>query len=148
MSRRFSPLLALSLLLAPTLMALSGCAPRPNAAGRWVGTVTPQGAAAHGPASEEVCIGPTRGVLSFRGRRFQFEPNEGTLVMPGYADAAGHLTASLTRPASAHQAWTASFSGAVRDQRIEGVLITPECRADVRLTHESGPGFFNDLLRD
>lgn len=133
-------------LLGPLLLAACG-GPPPLSEGRWVGTVTPQGAAAHGPANEEVCTGPTKGVLTFRGRRFQFEPNQGTLVLPGFVDQGGKLTASLTRPGSGHQAWTATFAGTVEGNRIEGVLALPECRADVRLDHSSGPAFLQDLLR-
>ncbi len=138
--------------LLPFLIALGlgGCGggPEPMSAGRWIGTVTPEGAAAHGPANEEVCVGPTRGVISFRGRRFQFEPNEGTLVLPGFVDAAGKLAASLTRPGANHQTWSATFTGTVAGEHIDGILALPTCRADVKLVHESGPGLFNDLLRD
>lgn len=133
-------------LLAPLLLAACS-GPAPLSEGRWVGTVTPQGAAAHGPPNEEVCTGPTRGVLTFRGRRFQFEPNQGTLVIPGFVDQAGKLTGSLTQPGSGHQAWTATFTGTVKENRIEGVLALPECRADVRLDHSSGPDILQDLLR-
>ena len=131
-------------------LALGACggAPPPLAAGRWIGTVIPQGEAAHGPANEEVCAGPTRGVLTFRGRRFQFEPNEGTLVLPGFIDGTGKLTASLVRPGANHQAWVATFTGAVKGRRLEGLLALPGCRADVRLDHQSGPNIIDDLLRE
>jgi hypothetical protein len=135
------------ILLAPLLLAACGGPPAASE-GRWVGTATPQGAAAHGPANEEVCVGPTRAVLTFRGRRFQLEPNEGTLVMPGFMDEHGALSASLTRPGPNHQAWTATFTGTLRkDDTIEGVLALPGCRADLRLTHNAEGTFMRDLLR-
>jgi hypothetical protein len=135
--------------VAVLAVLLSGCSD-PTASlphGRWAGRVTPQGAAAQGPANEELCTGPTHAILSFQGKRFQFEPNEGTLVLPGYVTESGKLSAELSRPGGNHQTYTASFSGQVTGRRISGLLVTPECKADVALAPDNGPGILQDLLR-
>ncbi len=119
------------------LLALGGCAAGVggHANGHFVGTVTPVGAS--GPANPaELCQGVTRGELDIAGTRFDFAPNEGTIVLHGTLDPSSTLTATLSFPGGGHRTYTARFMGHLNGTDITGRLVTPECQAAVTLRRE------------
>lgn len=119
------------------LLALDGCAASAGgqANGHFAGTVTPVGASGP-PVPAELCQGVTRGGLDLAGTRFDFAPNEGTIVLHGTIDPSGTLSATLSFPGGGHHTYTARFMGRLNGTEITGRLITPECQAAVALRRE------------
>jgi hypothetical protein len=137
------PLSSLALLL---LLGLAACGnpanivPHPALAlpvsapltGRWTGETRPESSS--GPViNGQICDGPTRAMLDVLGRNFVLAPNEGVLVLYGTVDPSGHLAATLVLHPGGNQITTLTFTGQVTGDRIEGLLTTPRCHAQVIL---------------
>lgn len=114
--------------LAP--LVLAACTA--SSGGHFAGTVTPLGMS--GPASPAMlCQGITRGGLDLAGSRFDFAPNEGTIVLHGTVDPSGNLSATLSFTGGGHKTYTVQFTGHRHGAEITGRLVTPECQANVAL---------------
>lgn len=121
----------------PALLALGACAAgtASQANGHFVGMVTPVGANGP-PVPVQLCQGVTRGELDIAGTRFDFAPNEGTIVLHGTIEPSGALAATLSFPGGSHQTYTVRFMGHRNGTEITGRLVTPECQAAVALRRE------------
>lgn len=124
-------------LFLAVLLPLAGCGLAPPAR-NFVGPVT---ARPGNPACQT-----SRGTLTVRGRQFQFEPNEGVLVIQGGIAPDGHLRGEDTTRGVDHHPFTLRFEGTLAGDEVTGTLTTPRCTFDVALRPPER-GLLKDLLR-
>lgn len=124
-------------LLLAAVLPLAGCSLTPPSRS-FVGPVTPR------PGNPACQAG--RGMLTTQGRQFQFEPNEGVLVIQGSVGPDGRLQGEDTTRGMEHHPFTLRFDGKLVGDDVSGVLTTPRCTFDVALRPPER-GMLKDLLR-
>lgn len=127
------PACAAIVLAAMLAGVVGGCASAGGAAdGRWMGTLSPEPGSVSAPPG---CRGGSRGVLTVRGNRALFTPDDGTAVLAGEAEADGRIRAVLSRLGADRKPYVLRFEGrlAAGGGEIAGTYAAPGCRAAVTL---------------
>jgi hypothetical protein len=118
-------------------LLLAGCADA-GPHGRMVGSVTPQ---TPGPGCSA-----TTGMLTLDGKVFQFEPDEGVLVIQGSVGPDGALHGRGEQSGSDHKPFVTTFDGKLTGKTVQGTLKDPRCTSQVALV-EGGRTLLQDVLR-
>jgi hypothetical protein len=74
------------------------------------------------------CDPPATAVLTLRHRAVAFAPNTGTLVLKGFEDPNGHITANLSLRGADHKPYALILDADHHAALIQGTYTTPRCR--------------------
>ena len=109
------------------LLMLSGCGAGDE---RFTGTVTTERGQC-GPGFDDQ--GKATATLMVRGKKVEFAPSNGVVLLNGNVDDAGHVRAGDSAPGADKKPFMQVFEGDRKGDEVVGRFATPRCRATVAL---------------
>ena len=110
------------------LLALAGCGAGDE---RFTGAITTEQGQC-GPGFDD--SGKATATLMLRGKKAEFVPSDGVVLLSGQVDAAGRVRAGSSAPGGDKKPFPQVFEGERKGDQVVGRFATPRCRAVVTLT--------------